>query len=612
MPIVFHEDFSAYETGEQPARWLPQTGVENQEVVGAAKMLRVSSTGSTSGALACRVSCPERLITTLALTLRFPTRDGVGERVGLQETHLSDAQGRKICACTIENGRFLFAPNTPRRAHKGPVSGLAVQPHTDYRIEIRYFRARGTYDVLVNNEFLVEEAECAAGHTVGSIVVSVGAGTDVLFDDVLVRCADHPLKQQLGTLIPVDTIDHIGFSLVRHLAIPATTIVMHDFDNDGQPELVTGDPEQPGALCVYQVHGTAFDWTKLRSVVVEPTSTGALAPCGMIGEQLAVFGFRNALPDEHGGMHQQGRFCLLRVCSDLTFNVEFSRSYEEACSGTVVPVDYGDGRRGFAVGLAYPNRVLELFEVGTNAAEQLAAPIGLYELHKPDVPSASDIKSMVPCDWDGDDAEDLFIGWGYWDGYAPALLILKNGIPAGVQPHGSSPVEAGAPRVVYVQPLTEPIGETHLALSHVETGVPHLAAVSRQTRTREPSVLTSGHGVRVWRVSDIRADKYTDPLWFKPEDAWAVAAGTIAGREVFATASYEPVLGEVDHDLVFRVYGIDDGGVAELWAASVFCGKKRDVELSFADVNGDGEQELLANLGRQGILVFSTRDDAAN
>ena len=119
--------------------------------------------------------------------------------------------------------------------------------------------------------------------------------------------------------------------------------------------------------------------------------------------------------------------------------------------------------------------------------------------------------------------------------------------------------------------------------------------------------------MRVWRINpaDISSDSLSVPFWEIPGNALNVATGKIRGETVFATALLAPnptVKGQ--YDVIYRIYGMSEGDIHCLWEAIRFGYGLAGVEGGFflADMNNDGNDELITTAGDRHVLIFSAHD----
>ena len=604
LSLVYTNDFADVSDGSIPSRWETEF-VGDIAVQKPENALRIES--STAAARFVNLALPT-LESTVVLKCRIRVEANGATRVpdfaagdiGLR------AKEKPVCACRFM-GDVWRVPTRESGPQRRRPPELPLTLDRWHQVEIRYFRGRGTFDVLIDETVLVEEALCQNEEAVHSIRFDAPNASVLWIDDVEVRSGDVPLKRELGTWFPVNVVEKVPLGIVRNVPIDASTMTVHDFDSDGQPELATGPHRRPGALAFYRLTGAAYEPEHM--VAHQYASDRQLDVYGMIDGHLAVTGLKRCGEDLEQEPGTSG-VRLLNVARDFSIREAFSKEYPDCgVAAVMAPINYGPKRRGLVVGLGNTDgfRGFELFETGPPQSGEPYVSLGFYAPRGPGG-RPSDVRSIAPCDWNGDGGDDLFIGWANWNAFCPALAVLDGAEARSVQPltEGS---RTGDDRKDW-----SGIGPTRVACANLDGQTEHLIAVS----SRQQSLLGgpgTGPGVRVWRVADIQADTTSEPIFFYRCDALAVAVGRIDNRPVFATATAEPepagVGQDVVHHLVFRVYGVTSGQVEVLWEARLFdtLGANYGPSLAIADVNGDGQQELLASLSHLGVFVFAVEED---
>ena len=231
---------------------------------------------------------------------------------------------------------------------------------------------------------------------------------------------------------------------------------------------------------------------------------------------------------------------------------------------------------------------------------------------------ANDVYSLVPYDRDGDNIDDrFFLGLGPWQGWCAAAADLGGAreLPR-LEPIDPQSTDGEPPsHELQVRPLSGSEACT-TSLATCDLGAPLgpclIAGSSGDLCPRTPQ---NKPGIRVWRLADLGdnpdAEPVAPPLFC---DVRAVAGGKMRNQGVFAVACIEQLVGLPGRqNLVFRIYGRDGTEIRLLWESKVFdvpvllC--QLATELHFADLNKDGEQELVANLVDHEVLVFSLLRD---
>jgi hypothetical protein len=256
----------------------------------------------------------------------------------------------------------------------------------------------------------------------------------------------------------------------------------------------------------------------------------------------------------------------------------FAKEYPLTYGCNLGPVDYGGGRRGFVASFGWKANGLELFAEVPSESETHFQSLLFHHL-------GSSVGTVASHDWNGDGQDDVLFGWSGWRGFCPALVILEDARPG--------PVVR----------LTEEdwVGNTEIAISNLDTGSPHLIAATAKSRDGDGAVI-EGYGLRVWRLGSEEKDR----VHFERGDFVRVAAGDISGREVFATARRETLTeSPLTQNLILEAFHMQRGKIERVWQTKLFNTTVFDPRLSFADVNGDGTQELVVTLERSGVYIFA-------
>lgn len=614
MNVVFEQNYESLPDEECLAGWTERWGVEEKKVVmmpratdepGVVEQnraIQVASSGSCVGALRydleadCHDSC-----VTLELTLRI-TDDSPDDPERLHaEVTLEGREHNSLATAQIQKGRFVGPESRSATTRLGPVHEQPAVRGRDYHIELRYYQEYGRYDVLVDGDFLVEDATCQAPHNMQAVKVGAAQATKVLFDDVVLRRSEREPKVYLGEVVPRIVFDELGLDAASRLPAMTPEIVIHDFDGDGRPEIASGDAGEKGVLRFYRVRGPDFDCRLARTLQLNRQFT--ITPCAIIGGRLAVFGLAQRRQGNPEAPSVQCGYGLLEVSSDLNAREVFSRYFDKTLSGPIISIRFGLGRSGFAAGMSYPYRLLELFEERPAPNGEPFVQLGRYELHRPDSPIANDIISLAASDLDGDGADELFVGLDHWNGYCPAMVKMSGGRPEQNPPSAFLPKETDDAQVVFVRPLTDQVGRTRLAILESGPNDAYLIAASLKSRMGS-NTETQDYGLRVWHLPGLQTVSKPEPI-YDAGHARAVAVGELAGRQVFGTIFSDTTGPSGEPITVIRVCGIAGGKIETLWKARIPC-RDPASDLYLADVNGDGQQELLVHAGEQGVYVFSS------
>ncbi len=586
--VVYEESFDQYEPGPVPpaADWRGNYGIEGLEIQGDRRGLHVTSTRSSTGIGVHPLHLDAPAITCTARLLVQCGADDPRETAA--SIHLSGAEG-VLGEFGIDGGRFFLPGELAPGGRRGRVWGMPVEIGRAYEVEIRADRVQGTYDVLVDGDYLVESALATDRGPLEALRAGTGRATQILLDDLVCRAPDRPFRSELGPYWPIPSIETLRLELAGRIPLAVNSFLAADLNRDGIVELIGADAREYGALHFLELRGPDFVAQRMHT---ERFATNSVLTVGAVDGLLWVLPFAGDMLDE--------MVALFRVAGDFRLEEVYRRGYSHAEGGPglqgVAPVHFGDGRDGLVAWLSCYGRGFELLARSGPDAAEAYRPLGHYTPHKPGgLPS--DVRSIVACDWDGDGDDELFLGWAYWHGYCPALVTLEW-----------DRAPDGAPALGAVQALTDEVGATTLALSHLGDSAAYLIAVSRQLPTRHGH--TSGAGVRVWRVPDIRADGPTPPSYYLPCQAEHVATGTLAGRDVFATCAMEQHNREERSDAVLRVHAREGDKIVVRWEATLH-GCNEIYDLAITDANGDGAGELLVALASGDLLILApVADDA--
>ncbi|MFC1587592.1 protein kinase [Planctomycetota bacterium] len=603
MPVIYFEDFEHYSEGERPEDW---QHIHHEGVIGmgsGSKAIIVNSTYGLTGKIVRELTYDARVY-CLSADIRFEMDEPADNQVLGGSIGLCSRQSAEVLNAVY--GQFVFSMTGKETEIEKVIRKPAVTDK-DYRVEIRYFPKRKTFDILIDDEFFAEEVS-VAGITnpaletenpkfpVEYIQLGCHKGTRIVVDNVELRATDKPFKRELGKLFPVTTRAGINYKFTRHLPLFISNVFVGDVNRDSKIEVVVGSNinHEKGILNFYRISGKPLDWELIHSANLK--SDFCIRTGGILDGYLAIFGTGHREDDGTGKMKTNWEFSLLEVGRKFSLRKVLTKLYPETTRGHLAPVKYGGGRRGFVIGLDCYGRGFELFQ--NNLQDPLHPYVSLGEYYPGLIPKAgetvnitdgdeenkSDILSVVPFDWDGDGDDDLAIGWGKWNAYCPAIIQLEEAKPT------------------TVKFLTDRVGATHVAVSKLNTSNLHLIAVSEESRVSQGGAI-EGCGLRVWRMEPGSEDL----IYFEKMNCKSVAVGEINGREVFAVLKGVFKNQQVC-DFLVQIYDLQNDKICLVWEAKIFNFPRKGFfydQICFYDVNGDGRQELLVNAGELGLFIIA-------
>jgi hypothetical protein len=513
---------------------------------------------------------------------------------------------------------LFFTPNfwfTRKMDGSDIIHTLASIPNERHtNLTVRYWRtcssgdAAGTIDVAIDGRLVLEGHRARTAAPFKEVKFHVGGGGWLSIDRVKIRAGNAPTRPDLNTGLPVITTDDLHLRFIRHMPLASRNVVLVDLDGDGQAELASGDDDRRGSLQVYRFTGRELDIDLLAARQFR--SSRYLLAVTSVDNRLAVFGLESPPRAESDGT-ANGAFGLLSLNSDNQLDWDFAWSHEDhLTSGDSVGVTFSGGHKGFVLAGREYLRGFVIFQSSTGMFQDLYEQKGLYQpvpqefdvsegaSDKPtaggETPGPSDIFDIAAADWDDDGDDDLFLGWGHWSGYRPALVIMEEGKPL-------SPLRA--------QSITDgAVGITRLAISRLDEANDYLIAASERI-----GAAPGQGGLRVWQVKDVRSDRPTPPMCFESCDALNVATGIVAGQPVVATLVRESFGGvsrvgeDAEWRLVVRIDTLEGEGLRTRWQAEWMIPMRSfmpEVDVDFGDLNGDGEPELVVATMRDGIYIF--------
>jgi serine/threonine protein kinase len=580
IPVV-HDPYQQYDEGFQPEGLRIRHGHEIGRVASIAgtRGLILSSDYGMAGELSLELPLISETVVARFVVIPLidiPTEDGKFQgRISLM-----GSEGR-----TASGMQFLF-DQTAR-----PYSGIpqaVSEAYIDYsfgealEIELRYFPDRGRYDVLINDEFLIEEGATAIGMDIQSVTLSANGGMKLIVAEMMVCKVEKPLKRPLGAHLPLVRASDFPLQFASHYSPIDTQVLVRNTEHSEGAEILsiawTND-------CAYlRSHRLSDDLFALESgdnhIIrsdARPVVTGSVGPLIMV----------SGIVDAEARRHNSPwcGFSLIRLEEGLATEV-FRQLYP--FDTRIKPVTLNvHGLKGFAAIHSFYGRGLEIFVGDYFDSNPRFISKGF---HRPGSGAASDMLSAIPWDWCGKGSDDLFIGWGFWNGYRPILLPLENGVPG-------RPIN-----------LTNQVGVTHLASLRLGDGRDYLFSASTRSYMTGGSVDGSpidGWGLRQWRVSHCQIDEVAH----HPINAGSITSGILCNRPVVVTTELRSgIQGSQQRDLVLKVYGLNDADQLELLWECIFANVVMEFpwvdSLEIADINGDGCNELLMVLPSQGLWVF--------
>jgi hypothetical protein len=449
-------------------------------------------------------------------------------------------------------------------------------------IELRYFAERGTCDVLLNDTIIIEEAPGPSTLTVKAVQVHAEFVSSVNIHRIDVATTDAPLKLPLGQAVPIVLQDDLGLQPIVVYPIDTPSIVVHDFDFDGIPEIAAGSKVE-GELSLYHFTRGADE---LELVATHQfSSVHALIPVAMVGPYLAVTNFRDPAAD---GTPTQDGFDMIDVSPDWTMtSIPYNRypSTEPSISparATFAELRADNGRRMLAVGLAYDERRIDLFELTADG-------LPLFDQQLPAQPIAQckidgDVNSLLPWDCDQDGQDDLLIGWGEAGGVS--LLRMKDGRPVGGPNH-----------------LSGCLGRTRLASMPLNRPATFVACAAAKGLRCDEGKQT---GIWAWRAEQLLAGNKAEAFLHEEGNANAIAVGTLGKEELIAAAVIDIRPDTSRHNLSLRLYRPDtDRTKADLVWETKIAGVPGLDAIQFVDLDGDAVNEFVACVPSFGVYVFA-------
>jgi predicted Ser/Thr protein kinase len=599
LPIRYSDDFSQYDEGERATPWNANDDVERLTVEGAERALLVASTENMTGMSWVERGLPGRTV-HIEATLRFE--------------QYADRNSRPYIAVSAEERLPLWTPTHDWLAAHDKAGGYVDA-------EITYDRVADRCDVIVFGDNVLVDGECVldgesaaalanwtAPGPLKSFDLVATQGWEIHLDRVVVRSGDAALTAPYGDPVPIIVQDDLGLRLSGQSAdagrepLSAGAFTVGDFDADGRAELVIGDLKRVGHLHVVDVETKPFRWNTQRTLDLK--AAFALTPRQIAPRELGILGlgYREPYNGEDSVRRSICEVDVYSVTPEYDLERKFHYKFKSANRGCLTSFRLANGHAGLAVGTYYYRFTVDLFERSAPAPEPCAAPIASLQLRRNlDVSSGGegvsepadlgDVLDLLPFDYDGDGDDDLFVGWGEPGGNGPVLILVDNGSPT------------------IAQPITRQIGLTRIALLETPAatylGAATMASLAADNRP-------GAGGVRVWRANEINLGSHTSPLWRSVScDARAIAAGHIAGRDVFAVASLVDLTDNeepVGQTLRIELF---DMGLAEatcVWRADfVDVPPLPTIELAIADVDADGRAELCAAMAQLGFYVFDLR-----
>ena len=352
---------------------------------------------------------------------------------------LRSAADERLCGLSFrEKDRFQCRAGGVDPADPD-VLGPAVQRDRVYAMTLRYYRARGTFDILIDHQLLAEEM-VATTHSAGDapprLFMQVCHGANpIRVSQLTVRSGSYPLKLDLGDLNVATTADQHrrGFRPVRWHRYTSPAFALHDWDKDGAVEIITADEADAGTLRMLRFGGE-HDQEVVETAPVQIDSSLPARPTAMVDGLLACEYVRDRVYGPGSAHAKDHAFVLFQRAADGALTEVYRHWYREPPETSLASLRLGQGREGLAIGRRQTDqRGLEMAErIRADGADQCVL-LGTNGLAVGSNGAGNDVHAVVPCDWDGDGDDDLFVGLGHWHGYCPALVVMEDGLPQRVQ-----------------------------------------------------------------------------------------------------------------------------------------------------------------------------------
>ena len=590
--VVYREDFHPYVDGEQvmDTRWVGRWGVERNAVVGEARELLISSTADTVGTTTLALDglparCAAiRIRGTIGLRHPDPARSIVlGGSIGL----IGQCYERSMIEMKDGYFRWPRAHGPGKGTTRVPVGGEQGRRH---EFEVWYFPPSGTCDVLVDERFLVEQGRPnqPLGWPIQGVKFESEDGTGLLVDDIEVSVYEAPVRCEAGNLVPALRQRKVALAPLAHLPCDTEGIVIRDFDGDAVPELVLGTENADENLLLYHLEGPSLTPKRLLATSLDVFKT---VPVGVVGNRLAVLGKR---AETWGGGDPWTGLYLLEIAPRVDDVAVTSRwTSDDRRIECVAGLRQQGSPLLFAVGLGWKGGGLGVLSEGDGAIPESAGMNGLI----PGLTGTNDVRSIVPWDSTRDGSEDLlFLGLGCWGGYQPGYVRL-NGTDVST---------------VGLLGLDKP-GITRVRLLEREGRAPWIVAASQGDG---PGKKTGG--LRVWDVSGVPDEAAELVQELEAGDYRAIAVGRFEGQDAVATISFEQeqptattgsrpdIAARDEGHVAVRLYAVKQHGLECWWDMRLHESSLEAFDIAIADMNLDGSEEIIANLGQDGVYVFGT------
>lgn len=590
LPAHYEEEFDFGMAGVRPNGWQPKHGVEECVFEAGGGML-VASTAASSGVVEKKVGPIDANVVVLTWTFEIIADDAT-QLMGDARAQLIGPEGMTICSGGVHAGRFEYTRRTQPGGEIEILRSEPVVPGRRYRCEIRYSRTRRTYDVLINGEYLVEEAQQDSEGPITKIGIGPNGGVRMLVHEVRLRKGDQALKKDLGKYVPLIAQADLPLDCAAWVDWKCGPMVARDFDGDGRNELVSGDTEAKGTLSFVHLTGTSFAFEKLASSPL--TSVAHVEVLGWIDRWLAVWGIGERSANGDG---EARGFALLDIGRDYSAAKVFGKSHNPPGHGRVERVRLPDRTLGLAVALGENEPTIELYRQSGSSTAPTFELLRRLRPYNNDRRQSPTIYSIRPFDRDDDGVDELAVGWWHRDGYRAGIVDLADAPwdePDGQAAAGRDPFEIPA------KPLMRTSGLTRLAIAQSNSEKRYLIAATEKVDGTEAAT-----GTWVWEITPQLGRHEIEPSLFVPSNVIAVATGRLNGVSLFLTASLDvsPVAGTTD--LVLRGYGTDVEPIRQVWEARIYDFPGKTADLCMADANSDGQDELLVALGRDGLFIFS-------
>ena len=569
LKTALAETYGLSNAGPRHGAWTGLYGVEKNRIIrdGGISGLLVDSSESSSGHSVRTVQCEGGTV-ILRCRIMLRLRKGSGQRRTYGGIALAGKEG-PLCQVSLHERAAGEATRATTRA--------SVPLGVFQNVEIRYYRDRHTYDVLLNGRTLAEEEPALRSGEPNAVWLTLVRGSQVLLESIEVKSTDVALKQDLGADVPLLTPEGLGVRAITRIGRRTSSAIAADVNGDGEVEAVLSqyDAEKTPTrrLEFYRYDAGRKEWS--TAAETEVRGDRSLDMVGVVDGLLVVSNLGQRSEQEKlAGAQGEHDLALLAVDRDFACREVCVLQHDiTATASSVASVRCGGGKEGIVVGWSHYVRALEAVrKVGEERYEKL----GLFPMLPDRI--RSDVLSVAACDLEGDGIDELLVGWGPWNMWRPALVRLTNGRPKRMELLGDG----------------KPYGPTRVAISVGSEG--KYAVCSSGL---EPRLGAERAGLRLFRLdADMRS-----PVDVLSGDVGSVATGTWRGRQMVAVCRRRPADKEAQRlttDLC--LYEIRNGEFVERLRVELSSKGNHCGSLRFVDINKDGQPEILVQ--REDDVLF--------